>query len=229
MEKGIAIIISVVLIAAVVGVEYFYGWGKVKEDVVDIGENYLDKLSKSAGVFWEGAKGYFMPESVEEKVTENKTSDIEEITEKIANKTGIDLIEKIGKRIGNMTTAIKKVDVEKYKAEIGNLTGRTIGLVEVSLEAFRTVIIPLPVEFINALSESGIIQDFVKMISETFSTLSYVVQQFIPMAQDILNEIAIGIGNIITSLQNLNIDVTPVMGTPKSYFDTSKWTTAGAI
>ena len=221
MEKGIAIIIAVMLVGSVIAVEHFYGWKKVGEDVEELGGNYLDKLSKDAGVFWEGFKGYFMPEDSEEKVINEKDVAIEEKIGELANKTGIEFIQKVSDRLANLTGVVREVDVEKYKAEMGNLTDQVIGLVEISLGAFRTVIIPLPVEFIEALTESGLIQEFTSLIAESFSTLSYAIQEFIPMAQEVLKQLSVSFGQIISSLIDMGFEISASMGAPKSYWKAS--------
>lgn len=186
--EWIAVIVAVVLVGTVIAIQYSYKGGLrgAMEDLGKTGKNFFKSIGEKWGLI-ETENGAVMApidnESIDEMAQNGIISD--QTAQQIKNETAQQTIPEI--RInqtaesrtgirdifgrifqGNATQGVE-FDTQRYAEWIANKTGKAVGVASDTYAFVTEVLIPLPLEFMQAMQEQGYISKFFDAVENLFS------------------------------------------------------------
>lgn len=186
--EWIAALIAVVLVGTVIAIQYSYKGGLrgAMEDLGKTGKNFFKSIGEKWGLI-ETENGAVMApidnESIDEMAQNGIISDqtaqtikdetaqqtIPEIriNQTAESRTGIrDIFGRIFQ--GNATQGVE-FDTQRYAEWIANKTGKAVGVASDTYAFVTEILIPLPLEFMRAMTEQGYISKFFDAVENLFS------------------------------------------------------------
>jgi hypothetical protein len=167
----LAIVVSVALLGAVIGVQYFYGWNNVKEDVTAMGKSVWFSFKEWVGVKT-GNKTVLMPEELtEEKDIIETGLELETEVPIIGRfmETGERLINRFTNSTLKNIAYISNVNTTNLQNKLSDAIGTSVEFVNITLKTGRNVI--MPIENATRRAMGGQFQAFVSNMRNSFEQL----------------------------------------------------------
>jgi hypothetical protein len=167
----LAIAISVALLGAVIGVQYFYGWGNVAEDVQAMGKSVWFQFTKWVGIKT-GNQTVLMPEEMtEEKDIVQTGLGIENNIPFIGRfiKAGESLLNRVTNDTLKNIQYISNVNTTNLQNKLSDAIGTSVEFVNITLKTGRNVI--MPIENATRRAMGGQFQAFVSNMRNSFEQL----------------------------------------------------------
>jgi hypothetical protein len=194
----IAIGIAVSLLGAVIGVQYFYGWGNVAEDVSAMGKSVWFQFAKWVGVKT-GNETTLMPEEYaeEQEIVETGTKVKEEVERLPLIGRVIETSERVLNRLTNDTLKnieyVSNVNTSRLQEELTKAIGTSVQFVNVTLSTGMKVLMPIENATRRALGED--LPRFFKSVSQsleeffTSNEMRTLIQSVIEIPQSVIMSI----------------------------------------
>jgi Flp pilus assembly pilin Flp len=186
--EWIAALIAVVLVGTVIAIQYSYKGGLkgALEDLGNTGKNFFKSIGEKWGLIeTEEGDTVLAPinnESIDEMAQNGIISD--QTAQQIKNETAQQTIPEIRinqtqsnrtgirdifGRIFQNTTQGVEFDTQRYAEWIAGKTGKAVGIASDTYAFVTEVLIPLPLEFMKAMTDQGYISKFFDAVENLFS------------------------------------------------------------
>ena len=244
--EWIAALIAVVLVGTVIAIQYSYKGGLrgAMEDLSKTGKNFFKSIGEKWGLIeTEEGDTILAPidnESIDEMAQNGIISD--QTAQTIKNETAQQTIPEIRINQTENRTGIRDIfggifqrnetqgvefDTQRYAEWIAGKTGKAVVIASDTYAFVTEVLIPLPLEFMKAMTEQGYISRFFDAVENLFSDalqlivtgVSFIVQiatQAFNTFVELTNQLAISIPQLQASVETLESLDTSQLQIPES-------------